>query len=368
MMQRGRSRILHAAALGTVWAACQNVALAQLAPERLYNGVNRSIPVRVDLPETIGEEGGTVEIALLTPVDHAEVARAHAAAGRVDLASLFPVLWTRTEPTLLYAQLIVDGVKVGPGLALQPMLTPRQVVDETLRSEIIKAYDARDRARILAMLDPLSRERMRAGGLLSFAPYQRGEPVYSGLRVYTDRHIVFETSHGEFEIALRPDHAPNTCFNMIHLAEGGFFTDIAVHRIVPASESGHPFVFQFGDPAGRGVGGPGYSIAAEPSRLAHDFGVVSMARGREPDSGGSQVFVCLSRDGTSFLDGQYTSFAQTVRGLETLLAIEAEPVTGAHVDSPIEAPIVRRARTIPAPPRGDGPDPVRRPQPTSDER
>jgi len=367
MKQRGICIAALAAAVAA-WSLCPPEAMAQLTPERLYNGVNRSIPVRVDAPDAGAGGSQDIQIALLTPGENAEAARAHAAPGRVDLAALFPVLWTRREPGLLYAQLIVDGERVGPGLVLQPMLTPRRAVDETLRSEIIKAHDARDRARILALLDPLSRERSQAGGLLSFAPYQRGEPVYSGLRAYTDRHIVFETSLGEFEIALRPEHAPNTCFNMIHLVEGGFFTDIAIHRIVPASESGHPFVFQFGDPAGRGVGGPGYSIDAEQSLLDHDFGVVSMARGREPDSGGSQIFVCLSREGTSFLDGQYTSFAQTVRGAATLMSIENVPVSGTHMDTPVEAPIVRRARTVPAPPRGEGPEPARRPTPTSDER
>src|SRR5258708_35830605 len=118
-----------------------------------------------------------------------------------------------------------------------------------------------------------------------------------------------ETSLGDIELAMRPDEAPNTVWNFLTLCAGGFYTDIIFHRIKavnPATRS--PFVIQAGDPlqrkdvpaeaTGAGEGGPGYWINLEPSKLPHDFGVVSMARksdGSLPNLAGSQFFISLSR-------------------------------------------------------------------------
>jgi len=305
---------------------------AQLTPNRLYFGVNRPIPMAVAVPD--GAEGA-VSIELMAPgpngsSDATSVAMVEVESGGVDLAGLFPILWTAEKPRLLYAQLVVAGEPVGPAVVLQPLLTPAQA----------KA----------------------AGRNIQFAPSQQ---MYSGLRAYVDQHVVFDTSEGEIEIALRPDQAPNTAFNLLSLVKGGFYTDIIVHRVVPTNPQGNPFVIQFGDPTGTGGGGPGYFTDLEPSTLPHDFGVVSMARTSAPDTNGSQVFICLSRAGTSFLDHKYVSFAQTVRGADTILKIEGTKLQSAQSGRPVNPPVIKKAWTVDAPPYGTGPAPVVRP-PASD--
>ncbi|MBY0111327.1 MAG: peptidylprolyl isomerase [Phycisphaerales bacterium] len=284
---------------------------AQLASTRLYFGVGREIPIEVKVPE--GKEGEAV-IELLRPITAEKAGTASVLPGKVNLATLFPTLWNTKTPTLLYAQLSVGGEKIGPALVLQPLVSPKS-----------------------------------AQGGPGGVRFVDGPNVYSGLRIYTDKHVVFETDKGEIEFQLRPDAAPNTAFNFRHLVEGGFYTDIIFHRIVPKLPSGEPFVIQVGDPTASGSGGPGYQVDLEQSTLPHDFGVLSNARSGDPNSNGSQVFVCLSRNGTSFLDGQYTSFAQATRGGDVIRAIAASP-TGPG-DRPLDPmPKIKSAKLVDAPP------------------
>lgn len=321
------------------------VCVAQLVPERTYYGKDRPIPMTVSVPE--GMEG-EVEVLLLAPVTAEVVARAPAAEGPVNLATLLPRLWRPPAaggsapgsggqsaspdegiPPLLYAQLAVGGVKVGPAVVMQPMVTPVTAVVDTVG-------DAR------------------------FPPVVAQTRTFSGYRAYTDRLVVLETDKGTIELALRPDAAPNTVWSFIGLVEGGFYTDVEFHRVVPANRRGEPFVIQTGDPTGTGRGGPGFFIDLEPSPLPHGFGVVSMARTRDPNTNGSQFFICLSRAATAALDGQYTAFAQTVGGAETIAAISAVPV--GRDDRPLDpAPRIISARTAPAPPYGEGKSPVAEP-------
>lgn len=295
--------------------------MAQLVPERLYYGAGRSIPMTVTTPEG----GGEVEIALFAPGSTDPTERASAEAGRVDLAGLFPVLWTNQKPTLLYAQLIVGGEKVGSPVVLQPLLSPPYAVAGQRGPQWIERPDA----------------------------------AYSGLRAYVEQHVLLETSLGEIELRMRPDQAPNSAFNFMHLAEGGFYTDVIFHRVVPSLPDGSSFVIQVGDPGGRGDGGPGYLIDLEKSALPHDFGVVSMARTSDPNTNGSQIFICLSRAGTARLDGQYTAFGETVRGADTIRAISSVPLADTQSGRPVEPPVIKTARLIPAPPFGTGPGPVK---------
>ncbi|RMH14560.1 MAG: peptidylprolyl isomerase [Planctomycetota bacterium] len=196
---------------------------------------------------------------------------------------------------------------------------------------------------------------LRAAG----RPAPDREVTFSGIRAYVDRRVILDTTLGEIEIMLRPDAAPNTAYNFLHLVNGGFYTDIIFHRIVPLASNGSPFVIQVGDPTGAGEGGPGYMIDLEPSTVAHAFGVISMARSSDPDTNGSQVFICLSREGTRHLDGQYTSFGHTVRGADVIQAIAATPVDAqGRSDDP---PVLRSARLVAAPPIGTGPLPVAEP-------
>jgi cyclophilin family peptidyl-prolyl cis-trans isomerase len=309
---------------------------AQLTPDRTYYGVKRAMPMTVAVP---AGAAGDVEIQLLAPETAEVVEKSPAAAGPVNLAEKFPLLWNTSDPRLLYAQLVGGGKKIGAAVVLQPMLTPR--------------YSAEvDRTPMATPLWTMSEE--------TWKKFRQ----YSGIRAYVDQHVVIDTSKGEIELALRPDCAPNTVWNFRELVRGGFYTDIMIHRV---DNTGEGFVIQFGDPNGTGAGGPGSFIDLEPSPLPHDFGVISMAReGRNPNSNGSQVFLCLSRNGTKFLDTRYTSFGETVRGADTIMAIATTPVQpadrpGAHGDRPIDPPVVKSAKLVDAPPYGEGPKPVKKP-------
>ncbi len=324
MKQKNSGRAWMAAA-AIVSTTLMGDAMGQLVPERLYYGAGRSIPMQVTVPEA----GGDVEIALFAPGATTPTETASAEAGRVDLAGLFPVLWTNQSPKLLYAQLLVGGERIGAPVVLQPLLSP-----------------------------PVASAVQRAGGPPSIEWSERGA-TYSGLRAYVDQHVILETSLGEIEIRLRPDQAPNTAYNFAELADGGLYTDVIFHRIVPALGDGSPFVIQVGDPTGRGDGGPGYNIDLERSSLPHDFGVVSMARTGDPNSNGSQIFICLSRAGTARLDGLYTAFGETVRGADAIQAIAGVPLADPQAGRPVEPPVIKTARLVPAPPFGTGPGPVK---------
>jgi len=107
-----------------------------------------------------------------------------------------------------------------------------------------------------------------------------------------------------------PDDAPMHAAAFIKLAEAGFYDGLNFHRVEPG------FVIQGGDPDGDGTGGPGYRLKAEFNQRPHLRGAVAMARSSNPDSAGSQFYVCL--DDARFLDNQYTVFGQLSDGFETL--------------------------------------------------
>lgn len=323
-------------------------AMAQLTPARLYFGVNRPIPMLVAVPE---ERPGDARIDLYLPGTAQPVATAPVDEGGVNLASIFPTLWSSPQPVSMYAQLVVGDVKVGPPVVLQPLTNPPLPMLYSPQAHRPWHIDPETK---LPSFDPKE-------GQVVYTPQPA---AYSGLRAYIDQHVVFDTSLGEIEFRMRPDQAPNTVANFLDLARGGFYTDIIFHRVVPRLPSGDPFVIQVGDPTGTGDGGPGYAIDLEQTKLAHDFGVLSMARDSDPNTNGSQVFVCLSREGTQKLDGKYTAFAEAVRGADTILAIAAAPVKG---DRPIDPPVLWSAMLIDAPPYGTGPARVTRPsQPAKD--
>jgi len=129
---------------------------------------------------------------------------------------------------------------------------------------------------------------------------------------------VIKTSAGEMVVQFWPDVAPKTVENFKSLAQKGFYDGTAFHRIVKG------FMIQGGDPLtkdpkmeGRwGTGGPGHMIKAEFNDRSHQRGVLSMARSNDPDSAGSQFFICLGD--ASFLDRNYTAFGRLIKGDEVL--------------------------------------------------
>jgi len=143
-----------------------------------------------------------------------------------------------------------------------------------------------------------------------------------------DYVVEFETTHGPIRLSLWPDVAPEHCRNLIGLAKIGYYDGIIVHRVIPG------FVLQAGCPQGTGTGGPGYTIKQEFNSRKHEAGVLSMARTSDPDSAGSQFFICLDR--VPHLDNQYTAFGQTAddESLKTVLKIGT--VKTGSGDRPVE--------------------------------
>jgi cyclophilin family peptidyl-prolyl cis-trans isomerase/WD40 repeat protein len=115
--------------------------------------------------------------------------------------------------------------------------------------------------------------------------------------------IEFQTTAGPLLFDLDPEVAPEHCRNFIGLTKIGFYNGIIFHRVVKG------FVVQVGCPKGNGTGGPGYTIKAEFNDRPHTAGVLSMARARDPNSAGSQFFICL--DKAPHLDKQSTVFGKT---------------------------------------------------------
>lgn len=137
---------------------------------------------------------------------------------------------------------------------------------------------------------------------------------------------VIETNQGVIKFKFYPEQAPLTCRNFIKLASKGFYNNLIFHRVIQG------FMIQGGDPQGTGTGGPGWNVKAEFSNIPHVPGTVSMARAQDPNSAGSQFFICLEKK--SFLDGQYTAFGQVTSGQDVVEKIGATP-TGAQ-DRPRE--------------------------------
>lgn len=283
------------------------LASAQLGATYAYNGVNRPFPIEV-------RGKGRLEIRLLAAGSAETVERAETRAGGQDLAKLFPYLWTRKERRVLYAQLYSGGKPKGPALVLRPMVNA-----------------------------PLS--LLKPDKTVEFQKDEDDE--YAGVQAWVDQDLVLETSLGKMRFRLRPDCAPNTVRTIMDLVRGGYYRDVIFHRVV-AQARGLPFVIQGGDPAGTGSGGPGFAYALEDSSLPHDFGVVSIARSTDPNTNGSQFFVCLSREGTARLDHKYASFGQLLEGADVVRKIAAVPV--GKDDRPNDPPVIRRAVLVDAAP------------------
>ena len=127
-----------------------------------------------------------------------------------------------------------------------------------------------------------------------------------------------KTSKGDIVCELYPKQAPLSVTNFVYLAKGGFYNGLTFHRVVP------DFVVQGGDPTATGSGGPGYTIPAEIG-LLHKEGTLAWARtGDEVNpqrrSSGSQFYITLKA--TPFLDGAYTVFGQTVKGMDVVKKIQ----------------------------------------------
>ena len=120
---------------------------------------------------------------------------------------------------------------------------------------------------------------------------------------------------GQIVLRFFPDVAPNHVKNFATLAKQGFYDGTTFHRVIPG------FMIQGGDPnsknpdrATHGMGGPGFRVKAEFNSKPHKRGTLSMARSNDPDSAGSQFFICVAD--SHFLDWQYTVFGEVESGME----------------------------------------------------
>ena len=150
----------------------------------------------------------------------------------------------------------------------------------------------------------------------------------------TPRAII-HTNFGDMTVEFWPDVAPRTVENFLKLSREKFYDGTAFHRVIKG------FMIQGGCPNSKigargmpGTGGPGYQVKAEFNNRAHVKGVLSMARSSDPDSAGSQFFVC--HGDASFLNNKYTAFGKLVAGEETLNKIAAIRCVGMEGSTPTE--------------------------------
>lgn len=151
--------------------------------------------------------------------------------------------------------------------------------------------------------------------------------------------VTFEMENGDIMKAeLYPEIAPNTVKNFVSLVNKGFYDGLIFHRVIRG------FMIQGGCPDGTGMGGPGYTIKGEFSQngfqndLAHDPGVLSMARAMHPDSAGSQFFIMHEK--SPHLDGAYAAFGKIIEGMDVVNAIAETPTSWG--DKPMQPQVMKK--------------------------
>jgi len=361
-----------------------------LTAAHLYNGVGRPMTIHVAPPESLGP----YRLLLLDAKGEALAGPLTVRPGRLDLGELMPAVWELRFAA--YLQLFDREEPVGSALVLRPMIS--RLVPQTEQAD---RPDGSPYTRIVGWRDealppspppedpegevgisqgdddssappedqpenaPIDQTR-RAGRQVSERPPDAAHitaeslahehSVFTGLQAYPEAHVVMFTDRGKIVIAMAPEEAPNTAWNFLRLCDGGFYRDVIFHRIVPLTSAGDPFVIQAGDPTATREGGAGWWLPLEPSRLPHDFGVISMARADDPDSAGSQFFIALSRGGTARLDGQYCSFGYVVSGADTIQLIASAELADVKTGKPVNPPVIWETQLDPAPPRVPGVD------------
>jgi len=153
--------------------------------------------------------------------------------------------------------------------------------------------------------------------------------------------IEFETTAGKMLLDLYPDIAPGHAKNIIGLTKIGFYNGIIFHRVIK------DFVIQVGCPNGTGTGGPGYTIDAEFSDHLHEAGVLSMARTSDPNSAGSQFFICMGR--VPHLDRQYTVFGKTADDESLKVALSVGNSATDPNDRPVDEVKITASQVIVTP-------------------
>jgi len=193
----------------------------------------------------------------------------------------------------------------------------------------------------LALAQDMDISRRASSAALAAAAFTIIQPAEAEEGAYPKLSMM--TTEGEMQFELWDDVAPKHVASFLKLSKEGFYDGGAFHRIIPG------FVIQGGDPNAKvgygpggtleggdkkaqrkwGTGGPGYTIPAEFNPRLHEFGVLSMARSADPNSAGSQFFVCLGR--LTSLDNKYTVFGKLIKGEDVLRRLGAAKTVAGDV-------------------------------------
>jgi peptidyl-prolyl cis-trans isomerase B (cyclophilin B) len=156
------------------------------------------------------------------------------------------------------------------------------------------------------------------------AQMKDGKFTTEEIKKMSETKAIIETKLGNIEVKFFPEVAPIHVNNFIELAKKSFYDGTTFHRVIPN------FMIQGGDPntknpdrSKHGMGGPGYAIKAEFNEKPHKRGILSMARSSDPNSAGSQFFICVAN--APFLDGKYSVFGEVTSGMEVVDKIVSQP-------------------------------------------
>ncbi len=187
---------------------------------------------------------------------------------------------------------------------------------------------SRDLRNAPTVCGPLTtRGRRRSGGTMATNTPPTGEELDTLAKEAETVQARIATKKGDIVFSFYPHEARQHSAAFIKLARAGFYNGLNFHRVEPG------FVIQGGDPDGRGTGGPGYNLDAEFSDLKHVKGTVAMARSTNPNSAGSQFYICLGD--ARFLDKQYTVFGQVTSGQDVVDKIKVGDVMDAVTIEPL---------------------------------
>src|SRR5436309_10873223 len=186
-------------------------------------------------------------------------------------------------------------------------------------------------------------------GAATFAAEEKKETL--PMTTASNEVAIIKTSEGDMLVQFWTDAARNTVENFKKLARQHFYDGTIFHRIVKG------FIIQGGDPNSKdpakensyGAGGPGYKIKAEFNDHPHERGVISMAREPDPDSAGSQFFICLAP--IHRLDHRYTTFGKLINGDDVLEKIGDTPVTKnsmGEMSKPTKRVVIESVKIVPA--------------------
>jgi len=155
-----------------------------------------------------------------------------------------------------------------------------------------------------------------------------------------DIKITLKTGKGDIEATFFASRVPVTVANFLNLAKRGYYDGITFHRVIAN------FMIQGGDPAGTGMGGPGYQFEDEfDPALKHDKpGIFSMANSG-PRSNGSQFFVTHGPCG--HLDGRHSVFGEVTAGQDVVDRVtQGDEITGIEIHDSTDALFADQAARI----------------------